>query len=111
MECPSCKKEIRSVMYTQDGGSRGCEHCGIKFHKCVGGVIKYGSPGPSMCPFCRYTICPKCNNQTFAHNFTKDGSTICQHCKINFHSCLGNTIKFGSPGPSNCAFCPLKEIS
>ena len=108
MECPKCKKETWIIV--NDGGSSSCTDCHITFHVCAGGIIKYESPGPSSCPSCRYTICPKCNNQTNPRVTTEDRSIICQHCKINFHHCLG-TIKFGSPGPETCVFCPLKGLS
>ena len=107
MDCPNCKKEVHCM--ANDGGSKVCLDCKIIFHKCIQGIIKFGSPGPSMCPFCQYVICPNCNNQTNAHNITKDGSITCQKCKTRFHKCLGDTIKFGSP--DICPFCPLKEIS
>ena len=109
MECPNCKKEIHSVVYVQDGDSRGCEHCHVTFHKCPDGTIKYGLPGPFSCPCCRNATCPKCNKPTYPNTLTKDGSIICHQCKTTFHHCFG-TIRFGSPGQTDCPFCPLKEI-
>ena len=54
MNCPNCKKEASSTL--NDGGSSACGYCKIVFHKCVGGRIKYDSPGPSLCPICKYTF-------------------------------------------------------
>ncbi len=109
MDCPNCNKIINSQIIVNDGGSKFCEHCKSIFHKCSGDIIKYGSPGPSMCDFCKYITCPDCYNQTSAHNCTKQGDIICRHCKVIFHKCLGNIPKCNIC--SVCVFCPLKEIS
>ncbi len=49
--CPRCHKQEFDTLI--DGGSQCCKECRIVFHKCAGGDIKYGSPGPDMCDVCR----------------------------------------------------------
>lgn len=51
MKCPKCLKEVDNSI-CQDGGSRHCSNCEIKFHYCSE-TVKYGSPGPGICPDCK----------------------------------------------------------
>lgn len=50
MNCPKCRQEIH--IFCNDGGSGYCGDCQLTFHYCLNGV-KYSSPGPVMCPFCK----------------------------------------------------------
>jgi len=52
-KCPECQQIIHTIV--NDGGSMSCSDCGIIFHYC-NGKIKYGSPGPSMCPDCKDSL-------------------------------------------------------
>lgn len=52
--CPNCNK-LTGNMILNDGGSRHCEHCKRNFHLCRG-KVKYGSPGPVMCPECNDSL-------------------------------------------------------
>jgi hypothetical protein len=112
MNCPNCDKKICSNTIVHDGGSLLCEHCNIKFHFCINNNVKYGSPGPSMCRLCMgIKKCPNCNKKICSAIIVNDGGSIlCEHCKITFHICLNNIIKYGSPGPSICTFCQVAQI-
>lgn len=59
--CPKCqnvgiKSQSDLNIIANDGGSRHCNGCKRLYHRCIDGV-KYGSPGPLMCSFCRDEIC------------------------------------------------------
>ena len=49
-KCPKCSKMSHNIV--QDGGSVHCSDCDTTFHYC-NGKIKYGSPGPIFCPYCK----------------------------------------------------------
>jgi hypothetical protein len=110
MNCPNCGEKICSGMICNDGGSIFCEHCKINFHTCLGGKIKYGLPGPVMCPTCKMN-CPNCDGKLTSRITLNDGGSIfCQHCKATFHICMNGIIKYGSPGPSLCSFCNVEKL-
>lgn len=51
-----CIHEPKKGIRLNDGGSSTCRKCGLTFHYCTGeniSVIRTGSPGPSMCKFCK----------------------------------------------------------
>lgn len=57
--CQECKDKGVKVenglnVMVQDGGSMVCNGCNKKYHMCKSGYERYGSPGPTMCPFCKH---------------------------------------------------------
>lgn len=52
-KCPNCGHNYSKRNFVQDGGSFHCIKCRTTFHFCKDDQVRYGSPGPSMCLFCK----------------------------------------------------------
>jgi hypothetical protein len=52
-KCPACHEAFDPKILLKDGGSNICPACKVTFHVCVEGAIRFGSPGPAMCQYCR----------------------------------------------------------
>lgn len=134
--CPQCgfKDNSSSRLQAEDGGSNVCKKCQVLWHRCSEWkngietkVIRYGSPGPSLCPKCSdYPAqekhnsdpkpnpleCPQCGHENDLLENLYDGKgEECLYCGHRWHPGTEHTkqkehadvdIKLG---PMRCPHC------
>lgn len=51
--CGHTNTDYNTGEIVDDGGSRVCNGCYLKYHICQFSLVQYGSPGPDACKYCK----------------------------------------------------------